>query len=55
MWTRLSAPALLECEFAAAGLHLCRMERLAGSDSYFAAFEAVGERPEPSEACEMES
>ncbi|MBA2636444.1 MAG: methyltransferase domain-containing protein [Sphingomonas sp.] len=47
-------PALLKCEFAAVGLQLRKLEPIAGADAYFAAFEAVGERPEPSaiEACE---
>ena len=39
--------ALLKCEFAAVGLQLRRLEPVTGADSYFAAFEAVGERPSP--------
>lgn len=42
-------PKLLVCEFAADGYRLTRFERLAGSDSYFAQFEAVGPRPAPSQ------
>ena len=40
-------PKLLECEFAAVGLKLARLEPLAGGESYFAAFRLAGERPEP--------
>lgn len=40
-------PALLKCEFAAVGLQLRRLEPIEGADAYFAAFEAVGERPDP--------
>lgn len=40
-------PALLKCELAAVGLRLERFQRLAGADTYFAAFSAVGTRPEP--------
>jgi SAM-dependent methyltransferase len=42
-------PKLLECEFAALGLKLHRLEPLAGGESYFAAFRLAGPRPEPSE------
>ncbi len=42
-------PALLKCEFAAVGLQLRKLELIAGADAYFAAFEAAGERPKPSE------
>jgi ubiquinone/menaquinone biosynthesis C-methylase UbiE len=40
-------PRLLVCEFAAVGYELTRFERLPDSQSYFAQFEAKGERPEP--------
>lgn len=40
-------PDLLRCEFAAVGLQLRKLEPIEGADAYFAAFEAVGERPEP--------
>lgn len=40
-------PALLKCEFAAVGLQLRKFEPIEGADHYFAAFEAVGERPKP--------
>ena len=40
-------PRLLECEFAAVGLRLARLEQLAGGESYFAAFRLAGPRPEP--------
>ena len=40
-------PKLLECEFAAVGLKLARLEPLAGGESYFAAFRLAGARPEP--------
>ena len=40
-------PKLLICEFAAIGYELTRFERLNDSESYFAQFEPVGERPEP--------
>jgi SAM-dependent methyltransferase len=39
-------PALLKCELAAIGLKLDRYQRLSG-DSYFAAFRASGQRPDP--------
>ena len=42
-------PKLLECEFAALGLRLARLEPLAGGESYFAAFRLSGPRPEPSQ------
>jgi hypothetical protein len=42
-------PKLLECEFAALGLKLARLEPLAGGESYFAAFRLAGPRPEPSQ------
>ena len=47
-------PSLLRCEFAAVGIQL-RQIRGVGGDSYFAAFEPVGERPRPSaiEPCRM--
>lgn len=40
-------PRLLVCEFAAVGYELTRFERLPDSDSYFAQFQAAGQRPEP--------
>jgi ubiquinone/menaquinone biosynthesis C-methylase UbiE len=40
-------PALLKCEFAAVGMQLRTLEQIAGADAYFAAFEAVGEKPRP--------
>jgi ubiquinone/menaquinone biosynthesis C-methylase UbiE len=40
-------PAQLGCELAALGFALVRQERLAGADSYAAAFQAVRPRPEP--------
>jgi ubiquinone/menaquinone biosynthesis C-methylase UbiE len=40
-------PRLLVCEFNALGLSLVRFERLADTESYFAAFEAGGAKPEP--------
>ena len=40
-------PKLLICEFTAIGYELTRFERLGDSESYFAQFEPVGERPEP--------
>ena len=42
-------PSLLRCEFAAVGLQLRKLQAIDGADAYFAAFEAVGERPRPSE------
>jgi ubiquinone/menaquinone biosynthesis C-methylase UbiE len=41
-------PALLECELAAVGLKLDLIARLAGGDSYVAAFRATSPRPAPS-------
>jgi ubiquinone/menaquinone biosynthesis C-methylase UbiE len=40
-------PALLACEFGAVGYRRVAQENIAGTDSYFAAFEAAGARPEP--------
>ena len=40
-------PRLLVCEFNAVGYELTRFERLPDSESYFAAFEPRGPRPEP--------
>jgi ubiquinone/menaquinone biosynthesis C-methylase UbiE len=40
-------PRLLVCEFNALGLELTRFERLADTESYFAAFGASGPKPEP--------
>jgi len=40
-------PRLLVCEFNALGLELKRFERLADSESYFAAFEADAPKPQP--------
>ena len=42
-------PKLLECEFAAVGLKLARLETLAGGESYFAAFRLAGARPQPAQ------
>ena len=42
-------PKLLQCEFAAVGLKLARLESLAGGESYFAAFRLAGPRPEPAQ------
>lgn len=42
-------PELLRCEFAAVGLRLRQLQPLESGDSYFAAFEAVGERPRPAD------
>jgi ubiquinone/menaquinone biosynthesis C-methylase UbiE len=40
-------PGLLRCEFAAVGLELNRIQRLAGGEAYFAAFRPTRPRPEP--------
>ena len=40
-------PDLLACEFEAVGLKLARMSAIPGSEAYFAAFRAAGERPAP--------
>ena len=40
-------PELLQCEFAAVGLKMVRLARLAGGESYLAAFRIAAERPEP--------
>jgi hypothetical protein len=37
------------CEFNAIGYELSRFERLADSESYFAAFTARGPKPEPAD------
>lgn len=42
-------PRLLFCEFAAVGFRLSRFELKPAMQGYYAQFEAVGERPEPSE------
>ena len=42
-------PRLLVCEFNALGYSLQRFDRLPDSESYFAAFQASGPRPAPSE------
>ncbi len=42
-------PRLLVCEFNAVGYELTRFERLADSESYFAAFEARGPKPQPAD------
>jgi hypothetical protein len=42
-------PKLLQCEFAAVGLKLARLESLAGGESYFAAFRLAGPRPDPAQ------
>lgn len=41
-------PGLLFCEFAAVGFRLARFELRPELQGYFAQFEAVGQRPEPS-------
>lgn len=41
-------PALLFCEFAAAGFRLTQFERKPALQGYYAQFEAAGERPAPS-------
>jgi predicted methyltransferase len=41
-------PALLRCEFEAIGYRQVRIEPMPQAGGYFAAFEAVGPRPEPS-------
>ncbi|MBA3578125.1 MAG: class I SAM-dependent methyltransferase [Sphingomonas sp.] len=48
-------PNLLRCEFAAVGLGLRQFQPLGKGDSYFAAFQPVGERPRPGaiEPCKM--
>jgi SAM-dependent methyltransferase len=40
-------PGLLRCEFAAVGLELNRIQRLAGGEAFFAAFRPTRPRPEP--------
>jgi predicted methyltransferase len=40
-------PRLLECEFAALGLKLVRVEPIAGGENYFASFRIAGPRPAP--------
>ena len=40
-------PKLLICEFAALGLQFTRLERLEGTDSYFAQFEPNAPKPTP--------
>ena len=40
-------PRLLQCELAAVGLKLVRLETIAGGEAYFAAFRISGPRPEP--------
>ncbi|TKD51007.1 class I SAM-dependent methyltransferase [Sphingomonas baiyangensis] len=40
-------PALLECEFAAVGYRMVRMQPMESAGGYFAVFEASGERPDP--------
>lgn len=42
-------PALLRCEFAAVGLRQTRYQSIENGDAYFAAFEAVGQRPKPAD------
>ena len=41
-------PRLLQCELAAVGLKLTRLEPIAGGEAYFAAFRIAGPRPDPS-------
>ncbi|NUS99669.1 MAG: methyltransferase domain-containing protein [Sphingomonas sp.] len=40
-------PRLLQCELAAVGLKLVRMEQIAGGEAYFASFRIGAPRPEP--------
>ena len=49
-------PGLLRCEFAAVGLAMRKLQGI-GGESYFAAFEPVGERPRPSQIkpCKLKS
>ena len=42
-------PRLLQCEFAAVGLKLTRLEPITGGEGYFAAFRIGAPRPEPSQ------
>lgn len=42
-------PRLLVCEFNSVGFELKRFERLPDSESYFAWFEPLGQRPEPAD------
>ena len=42
-------PRLLVCEFNAVGFELTRFDRLPDTESYFAAFEARGPKPQPEE------
>lgn len=42
-------PSLLQCEFAAVGLHKVSRQTLTGGDSYFSAFRIAGPRPKPHE------
>lgn len=41
-------PALLQCEFRAVGYRLVAMRDMPAAGGYFAAFQASGDRPEPS-------
>lgn len=40
-------PKLLQCELAAVGLKMTRLQPIAGGENYFAAFRISGPRPEP--------
>jgi SAM-dependent methyltransferase len=42
-------PALLQCEFGALGLRPAAFQKLAGGESYYAAFKIAGPRPEPAQ------
>lgn len=42
-------PKLLQCEFAALGLKLVKLQQIAEGEAYFAAFRIAGPRPEPNE------
>ena len=50
-------PNLLQCELAAVGLKLDRIQTIAGGEAYFAAFRIAAPRPEPSEIkpCKIKS
>lgn len=48
-------PELLACEFAAVGYRMVRLQEMPSAGGYLAAFEASGDRPEPSaiRACRL--
>ena len=50
-------PALLRCEFASVRLQMKKFEPIEGGEAFFAAFEAVGERPAPAaiKPCKLKS